>query len=143
MIRIYGRADGAIVRVAQTDDPAEISAIVPDAVCSLIIDPSTNAALVADYQSDPTPYKLINSLLYKGGALVTVAGPGTDTTDATNQEITPGVITATIDALTMGINSWDGLTNAQKQTFVLNNFKKVMQILRGVLRVILWLYKRG
>jgi hypothetical protein len=141
MIRIYGDASGRIIRVAQTDDPAELFVMVPDAVSTLILDPSTNAALAADYQARPESYTLLSGKIYKDGQLVTVNAPGADTSDAYNQAIKPETIAATIDTLTNGINQWDGLTAAQKQTVIVNNFKLVMQILRGVLRVVLWLYR--
>ena len=143
MIRVYGDSTGRILRVAQTDDPAEVNVNVPGMASTLVIDPGTNVGLVADYQAGPEHYALLGGQLYKDGSPVVVAGPGADTTDASNSEISPATVRATIDLLTSGINAWDGLSAANKQAFVANNFKKVMQILRGVLRIVLWLYQKG
>lgn len=142
MIKLYGDTNGRIVRIGQTDDPYEIIAVVEGAVSTAIIDPATNAALVADYQANPALYTLLAGVVYKSGQAVTVNAPGPDTVDANNTEITPDTIASTIKLLNQGISAWDGLTAAQKQTFVLNNFKKVMQVLRGLLRIALWLYRR-
>lgn len=70
MIKLYGDANGRIVRIGQTDDPAEIIAVVEDAVSTAIIDASTNAVLVADYQANPLPYTLLAGVVYKSGQAV-------------------------------------------------------------------------
>ena len=91
--------------------------------------------------TDWNPHSIADGALHYDGEPVVINEPGETYLDRHFLSDYLPLTDSYISQLTNGIDAWDSLTAAQKQTWFLNNFDDLLIMVRGILRFIRWLMK--
>lgn len=80
-MKLYGDANGAIVRMLQTDAEEALYGPPDGYVSSLEFDPDSNPSAIAGLLSDTRNHQLLGGILYHNGQAVTINPPSQTFTD--------------------------------------------------------------
>jgi len=153
-MKLYGLST-LIVRILATGEQEEAYGPPPEFDTALELDADTNAEIATGVIQNYNAYTLISGILYYNGQPVTINPPGRHFLDrATIKEfwndLGNGIdwLEAHRQTWQSSSDAWDGLTNAQKQTQLLDNFgvllgdfSMLLYINYRVLIFIRWLIK--